>query len=247
MPEPIIPDGGGIQDPPEVQNAYNTPAVDPQSPTAPDQGGQAPANDGGEKGGETPPASPEQKQGGETPPAQPESQFTELVEGWKEDRARLDQLAAENLELKDKLSKIRQPEEDEEFEGLTEREKVDRIIAKRDEEAKAAETKEKAEVEGEIRFYERTDPFFRDHKKEVIQVAADFNAKNLSQAIMILKNQYTAAGKAIGNAKYDDKLKKNAAGQGGGNAGGSPAVKPYDPKTDARKSYGDMFRDGGFA
>lgn len=245
MPEPIMPDPGTIQDPPEVQEAYKQPVA----PVEPNPTAQAPTNDdGSQPSGETPPASPPVQPGSETPPASGgDQQFTELVEGWKEDRARLDTLAAENLELKDKLSKVRQPEEDEEFEGLTEREKVDRIIAKRDEEAKANEEKEKAEVEGEIRFYERTDPFFRDHKKEVIQVAADFNAKNLSQAIMILKNQYTAAGKATGNAQYDDKRKKDAAGLGGGNAGGRPAIRPYDPKTDGNKSYGDLYREGGMS
>jgi len=245
MSEPAMPNfSAPVSDPPEVAEADKQ-----EAPANPNPGEQAPANDEAGKAGETPAAPGEQSKEGETPtpPAQPTQQFTELIEGWREDRKALDELTLKNRELEDQLSKVRQPDEDEEFEGLSEREKVDRIIAKRDEEAKTAEEKEKTEVEGEIRFYEKTDPFFRDHKEEVVKIAADFNAKNLAQAITILKSQYVAAGKATGDAQYNDARKKNAAGVGGGNAGGQPATKPYDAKTDGRKSFGDLYREAGVA
>lgn len=239
MNEPQMPSfNDAPQDPVEVTEQTNQ--VEPN----PNEVAQVNQGEGTES--ETPEV-PAEGQESETPTPAPEpnQQFTEIIEGWREDRTKLEELITRNRELEDKLSKYSQPEEDEEFEGLTEREKVDRIIAKREEEARAKEEAEQAEVESEIRFYERSDQFFRENKAKVLQVAADFNAKNLAQAITILKSQFVAAGKAVGNANYNDNLKKNASGIGGSNAGGKPTYKPYDPKTDGRKSFGDLYREGG--
>jgi hypothetical protein len=240
MSEPQMPSfNDSPQDPVEVAQQETIDEPNPVDNSELNQGEETPS--------ETPEV-PEEGQEGETPLPSPEpnQQFTEIIEGWREDRTKLDELVNKNRELEEKLSKFSQPEEDEEFEGLSEREKVDMVIAKREEEARTKEEAERAEVEGEIRFYERTDPFFSSNKAQVLKVAADFNAKNLAQAITILKSQFKAAGKAVGDANYNNNLKRNASGIGGRNAGGTPTYKPYDPKTDGVKSFGDLYRDGGF-
>jgi hypothetical protein len=247
MNEPMMDAGSGsMPDPAAVQNA------DPnqQQPANTNPDGQSRGNEGDNgEGGETQPNQPKDQQGGETQPSgqqQAQPQFQEIIDGWREDRQRLDALEIENRELKDKLSKGRtQQDEDEELEGLSESEKVNRIVERREKEKEEKEKAEKEEVEREVRFYERTDPFFKENKAKVIQIAADFNVKNLAQAIAIAKGQFQAAGNAAGNQQYHDNRKRNAGGMGGGNAGGSQQVKPYDPKADSGKSFGDFYREAG--
>ena len=171
-------------------------------------------------------------------PTVSEEQYKNLMEGWKEDREYF------NSEIKKLRGEAKNPHlteiEEDELEGLTEKERVEKIIKFRDERKVAVEEAELKAVKSEIRFFERTDKLFADNKKEILKVATDYNSPSLSQAMLIWKG--LTADKVRKDAQYHDERKKGADGKGGGSAAGKPAGKPYDAKADANKSYGDFYR-----
>jgi hypothetical protein len=179
-------------------------------------------------------------EGGESPQITKE-QYDQLVEGWREDRDRYQK------EIKDLRQQAKSPDltpdQKKELEGLDEEEKVKKLVKiQRDKE----EQLNKAEIESvksEIRFYERTNPEFSKNKKSIIKVAKDYDCNNLNQAILIWKG--LAGKKQTLDNKYHDDRKKNADGGAGGKGGGKVEVKSYNPKTDRKKSIGDLFREGG--
>jgi hypothetical protein len=170
-----------------------------------------------------------------------EEQYKSLVEGWKEDR---EYLMGENKRLRAeaKNPKLTQQEE-EELEAIDDPdERAEKKLEFRQKREKAAEEAELKTVKSEIRFYERTNKEFAENKKDILKVASDYECKDLKQAILVWRG--LNVGKAKKDAEYHDERKKGADGKGGGNAGGSTAGKPYDPKTDSKKSFGDLYREG---
>lgn len=178
--------------------------------------------------------------GGETVTVSAE-QYKKLAEGWKEDReyyqGEVKRLRAEatNPKLTDK--------EEEELEGLDEDERVEKKIEFREKRREAAKQAELEAVKREIRFYERTDQEFADNKREILKVAEQYDCPNLKQAILVWRG--LNADKAKKDAIINDERKKEADGKGGGNANGKTTGKPFDPKTDGKKSFGDFYREGG--
>jgi hypothetical protein len=195
---------------------------------------------------------PRGTQKSETPSNDADTQFNEIIEGWKEDRMALQTATTENRALKDEVRDLKgrlaryengESEEDE-FEGLSPREREQKII-ERHEKQKAEETmRMKDEVAKEISFHERTNPEFRANKDAILKIASDFNATNLEQATKIWKAQQAVAQKAAKAKEIDDKRKREAAGANGGTSGGS-TVRPYDPTVDGKKSISDLYREGG--
>jgi len=170
-----------------------------------------------------------------------DEQITKLTEAWKEDREFF-QGQIKDLRAEAKNPKLTQREEDE-LEGLEENERVEKIIEFREKRKKAADEAELKAVKSEIRFFERTDKEFAENKKDILKVAEDYDCPSLKQAILMWRG--LNAGKVKKDTEYHDNRKKNADGKGGGNAGGTTAGKPYDPKTDGKKSFGDFYREAG--
>jgi len=224
--EPIIPvvDGDQPQDPPEIVAKTN-----------PDK-----ENAGASEAGE----SDKDKQGaknGEGSSQVSDEQYKQLTEAWQEDREYFTG-EIKRLRAEAKSPKLTKAEE-EELEGLEENERVEKLIEfreKRKEEAKKAELQA---VKSEIRFYERTDKEFAENKKAILKVAGDYDCPSLKQAILIWRGLNVK--KVQTDTQINDERKKNADGKGGGNAGGATKGKPYDPKTDGKKSFGDFYREAG--
>ena len=170
-----------------------------------------------------------------------DEQYKALVEGWKEDR---EYLMGENKRLRAeaKNPKLTDKEEDELADIDDPDERAEKKLEFRQKREKAAEEAELKTVKSEIRFYERTDKEFAENKKDILKVASDYDCPNLKQAILVWRG--LNADKAKKDAQYHEQRKKDADGKGGGNAGGKPAGKPYDPNTDSKKSFGDLYREG---
>lgn len=170
-----------------------------------------------------------------------DEQIKKLTEAWREDREYF-QGEVKRLRSEAKSPKLTKAEE-EELEGLDENERVDKLIEFREKRKKEADEAEVQAIRSEIRFYERTDKEFADNKQAILKVASDYDCPSLKQAILIWR------GINAKNAKKDeeihDKRKKNADGKGGGNAGGTTSGKPYDRKTESKKSFGDFYREKG--
>ena len=163
-----------------------------------------------------------------------DERFTKLTEGWREDLLENEKLRNENRIMKDKLSKTKNEDEDEEYEGLSDEERINKKMAKRETESKARQEEELEAVKRDIRFHERTDPVFKAHKQEILAIAEQINAKNVEQAIKVyLKIVQTAKEKAKGTTPVEKPKPKTA------------PKKTYDKKEDENKSFGDMFREGG--
>jgi len=168
-------------------------------------------------------------------------QYKQLVEGWKEDR---DYYKGEIKRLRSEANnpKLSQSEEDE-LEGLEEDERVDKIIEFRKEREEKASEAELKSVKSEIRFYERTDKEFAKNKKSILKVAEDYDCPDLKQAVLIWRGLNVT--KSAKDKAYNDKRKKEADGKAGGKSGGEISEKPYNAKTDSKKSFGDFYREGG--
>lgn len=166
----------------------------------------------------------------------------EIVEGWREDRKKLTTLKEENRGLKSKLAKYEA--EDEDYSDLSDEERVQKIIEKREKEKEKRLKEEDEEIKEEIRFFKRTDKFFKANEKEILKVAVDFNTSTLAQAIGIYKKIQDRIEKASKIKKNDDKRQKNADGRSGGdNNGKTPKIIKYDPKVDSKKSISDIYHE----
>jgi hypothetical protein len=170
-----------------------------------------------------------------------DEQIKKLTEGWREDR---EEAQAEITRLKAELRTTKPTkDEEDELEGLDEQERVEKIIQIRKAKEKELESAELKQVQSEIRFYERTDKVFSDNKAAILKVAQDYDCRNLQQAILIWRG--LEKDKANKDASYNDKRKADADGKAGGKAAGTTAGRPYSPKLDRNKSFGDLFREGG--
>lgn len=170
-----------------------------------------------------------------------DEQYKNLVEGWKEDRDYM-QGEIKRLRVEAKNPEYTRQEEDE-LEALSGVERDKKVVEIHKKREKALEEVELKAVKSEIRFYERTSTEFAENKKDILKVAQDYDCPNLKQAILVWKG--LNAGKVKSDAKYNDDRKKEADGKAGGKAGGVVAAKPYDPKTDNSKSFGDLYREAG--
>lgn len=219
--EPIIPltEGDMPNDPVETEEGKTQ------------EQGQQPADKSGEQSGKS----------GETPTISTE-QYQKLVEGWREDR---EELQSEiNSLKKDIRNPSRSAEEEAELEGLDEDERVEKLIEIRERKQKQLKSAELKKASSEIRFYERTDSRFAANKQAILKVATEYECSSLKQAILIWNGlEKDKAGK---DAAYHDKRKQGADGRSGGSsASGKPEGKPYDPKFDGQKSFGQLFKEGG--
>lgn len=170
-----------------------------------------------------------------------EEQHQKLVEAWKEDREYF------QADIKRLRAEVKSPEytreEEAELEELTGIERDRKVVEFHKKREKAAEEAQLQAVKSEIRFYERTDKEFAENKKDILKVAQDYDCPNLKQAILVWRGLNT--DKVKKDAQYHDNRKKEADGKAGGKAGGTTAGKPYDPKTDGKKSFGDFYREAG--
>lgn len=169
--------------------------------------------------------------GEKTEPVEPvkdSKQFDDIISGWKEDRETLAGVQKENSELKAKLSKLEEQESYEEYSDLSESERIDAIVKKRESETQQASELEKQQTQKEIQFYERTDTYFAQNKARVLDIAVKFNAQNLSQAIMIAKGQDNVVKTPKAPAKPKPVFKNKET-----------------PKQTNPNSFGDMYRQGG--
>lgn len=178
---------------------------------------------------------------GENPPKVSQEQYDKLIEGWHEDRERY-QGEIDRLRKGATSNKLTKEEEDELAE-LSEDERVDRKIEIRKKREEALDKAREDATKSEVRFYERTNQEFADNKRAILDVASEYDCKTLKQAILIWKG--LGKDKAKKNAQHHDKRKKDADGQPGGKSGGKTAVKGYDPEKDGKKSFGDIFKEGG--
>lgn len=218
--EPSIPltDGDLPQDPPEIKEK-----------TTPEDGNSKAS----EKGGQPDETLEQVKKANE-------EQLKKITSSWNEDR---DYFKGEIKRLRSdaKNPKLTQIEEDE-LEGLDEDERVDKIIEFRKKREDKANKAELEAVKSDIRYYRIKDPEFAKNEKAILKVAEDYDSPSLKQAILIWRG--LNVNKASKDAKYNDKRKKEASGKPGGSAGGKTTVKPYDAKTDSKKSFGDFYREG---
>lgn len=170
-----------------------------------------------------------------------QERLDKISEGWREDREFFESEIAKfkKSATSTKLTK----EEEDELANLDEDERVERKIEIRQKREKDLADAEVKALQGEIRFYERTSTEFADNKKEILKVAEDYDCKTLRQAILVWKG--LGGTKIKADAQYNDKRKKEAGGKPGGQAGGKTTIGKYDPKVDARKSFGDFYREGG--
>lgn len=165
-----------------------------------------------------------------------------MLSGWKDDRKRLSTTEKENQEMRTKLA--RYEEKDEDFLGLSEDERVDKMVERREADTKAKHEKEEQEVESEIRWHKAKDPFFGTNEKRIMANASGFNCKSLKDAIKITKQQDKLVKDAKGTSKYKDNQQKNADGVGGSKAGGKH-TSSYNAKVDKNKSISQLYQEGG--
>lgn len=165
-----------------------------------------------------------------------------MLEGWKGDRERLSSIEKENQEYREKLA--RYEEKDEDFLDLSEDERVNKMVERREADKKAKDDREKAETDSEIRWHRSKDPYFKDNEKRILKNAVAFNSSSLTDAIKITKQQDALTAKAEGTKNYHDSRKKQADGVGGSKAGGK-ITSGYDKKTDGNKSISQLYEEGG--
>jgi chromosome segregation ATPase len=233
---PAMPEVGTMEEPAEVQeydkenpaetNVYQqeNPQENQENQNTQEQNTQEQENQQAEES-ETPKTAESDKTQSETPSA--EDKFEDIVKEWTADRESLLEIKKENAELKSKLSQLE--ERSDEYMEMDEQERIDAIIAKRDKEAQQAKQAEQEEVQKEISFYEKTDPYFAQNKAKVLDNCSKFNCTSISQGIMITKGQ--------------DAVKQKAQ---------KPIHKPLPPKKASVKqtagnpeSFGEMYRQGG--
>ena len=170
-----------------------------------------------------------------------EERTKKLEEGWREDRDYY------QSEIKRLRVEANHPEytakEEEELEGLEGVERDRKVVEFHKKREDLASKAELEAVKSEVRFYERTSQEFADNKKDILKVAQDYDCPTLKQAILVWRG--LNIDKANKDANYNDKRKKDADGKSGGNAGGKTDTKPYDSKTDGKKSFGDLYRESG--
>jgi primosomal protein N' len=150
-----------------------------------------------------------------------------IIKSWEEDRQKLDSLEEENKKLKIELSKYGRGEDDEKLDGMTEDERIDYLLKKKEEEKKAEEASKAEKEKRELRFLKIKDKYFVENEKEIVKLAKD-EGLTVKQALSIHQKQ----------AEMIKKLKK------------SPVVPnnvPQEqPKQQGRhiRSFGEMYREG---
>jgi len=165
-----------------------------------------------------------------------------MLEGWKGDRERLSTIEKENQEYRRKLTKYEETDED--FLGLSEDERVNKMVERRESDKKAKDDREKAETDSEIQWHRSKDPYFKDNEKRILENAVAFNSGSLVDAIKITKQQDALVQKTEGTQKYHDNRKKGADGAGKKQAGGTTS-STYDSKIDGNKSISQLYEEGG--
>jgi len=189
---------------------------------------------GSEKGEK--PSSPEAKKTPEEISKEFEDKEKKLTEGWREDRLEAERLRNENRLMRERMSKQKEAEDDEEYEGLSDEERINKKMAKREADKKAREEEELEAIKRDIRFHERTDPVFKANKERILAIAEKINAVSLEQAIKVFMEISQTAKDTKGEMKVQEKPKPKPAPK-----------KKYDKKADENKSFGDMFREGGIS
>lgn len=172
---------------------------------------------------------------------EPTEREKQLMEGWKEDReyyqGEIKRLRGEanhptfTKAEEDELAAIDDPDE-----------RAEKKFEFKQKRKEAADKAELDAVKSEIRFYKRTSKEFADNEKEIVKIAGEYECKSLNQAILIWRGLNIS--KTNKDKEINDQRKKGADGKGGGNANGKPTGSHYDPKTDSKKSIGDLYREG---
>lgn len=160
-------------------------------------------------------------------PAQSKSEPVEdptvqLKKGWEEDRLRLEKLEEEHRDLKLRLSS-REGEED--LSGLTEDERVEKLLAKREAEKQQEAERAKTKEASEIKYLRITDKFFVDNEKEIMRLKKE-EGLTLSQSVKIFKKQQELISKI---KPVEQKKEINV-------------IKKKDDNSS--KSFGQMYREG---
>jgi hypothetical protein len=162
----------------------------------------------------------------------------EIVSSWGEDRTKLSVLEEENFNLKRQLASAKKADDDEDDETPLS-EKVEKEIARREEEKESLKQFNTQTAEREINFLEKTNPFFKANKQAVLQVAIDAKL-NLTEAIKVLKARNAEAKEKINEA---DKDRKKGANQDTAKSGSGNVTKntTYNKETDKGKSIAALY------
>lgn len=154
-----------------------------------------------------------------------------ITQGWAEDRAKLEETQEENRRMKIQLAREKGDEEDEELDGMTEDERVDYLVKKK-ETAKNNDTVAKKEFnKSELRFFRTTNKDFVANEKGILKFQKE-NGLTLPQSTKLFMSQQEAIKKAKG-------------GKGKApitNLKSKEKVGVYDRKKHQDKSISDMFR-----
>jgi len=193
--------------------------------------------------------SEEGKKEGETPDDTP-TEFTEVINSWKEDRETLAKSEKENSVLRDELAQLKnklslyedgaEDEEDKELEGLTRSQREAKIVERHNQKQLEAREKVAQEVEKEKSFMRLSEPFFKENEATVIANAIKFDCNNLEQAVKITKAEFAVAERTAKAKALEDNRKLDAS-----NKVGDTVVqkKPTDTKNDKQKSIRDIYHE----
>jgi hypothetical protein len=116
-----------------------------------------------------------------------------IKKGWEEDRERLDRLEEENKDLKIRLS-ARDGEED--MSQLTEDERVEKLLAKRELEKKQSQEHAEEKEKRELKYLRVTDKFFVENEKDILRLKKE-EGLTLSQSVKIFKKQQELIAKTL--------------------------------------------------
>ena len=165
----------------------------------------------------------------------------EVIKGWGEDRQKLAEKDKEIFQLKKQLAD-KSTDDDEDDDDLSMDERVERKIQQKEEEKKKLAEIDKKAAEREISYQEKTDPFFKRNKREILQIAVDAKL-NIAQAKAELKARRAEAKGKID--KVVDKKKKEASQSATKNnsSRGNVGKKGYDPEVDGKKSISDLYNE----
>lgn len=220
-------------------------------------GDQTPTNTGVEAPADTNVEAKSVEQGEEksvTPSTEAPSEFTDIINGWKEDRKTLTTLESENRAMKDELAQVKTRLSQYEGDGYEDTDKAEntqnlteqQIIERYEAQKAQAEEKRLSELKSELIIKRAEDPFFKAHEKECIEMAEAMGANNLDQALIAVKAKHASIEKAKQATIMEERRKQGASGQAGGDATGKAPIKGYDPARDRDKTFAQLYREGGF-
>lgn len=156
-----------------------------------------------------------------------------IAKGWAEDRQKLETIEEENRRLKIQLSQRKGDEDDDdELDGMTEDERVEYLVNKKEREKQQQTTAQKEREKSELRFFRTTNRQFIANEKGILKFQKE-NGLDLKQATKLYMAQQEAIKKAKGTGNTVNHQRNAQAPQG---------QRVYNKATDMGKSFGEFFR-----